>query len=145
MISVYLDNCCYNRPYDDQNQLKVQLETQAKLHIQNMITTQKLGLVISYISEYENLRSPHASRSQTISDFFENASVFVDTSYFTIAGTKATEIMKTGIKEMDALHIAAAIIGKADYFITTDKRVLKYKTDEIIIINPINFIQNVEV
>ncbi len=34
MISVYLDNCCYNRPYDDQNQPKVYLETQAKLLIQ---------------------------------------------------------------------------------------------------------------
>ena len=53
--------------------------------------------------------------------------------------------MKSGIKEMDALHIATAIIGKADYFITTDIRVLKYQTNEITIINPLNFIQIVEV
>ena len=30
-MRVYLDNCCYNRPFDDQNQLKVRLETIAKL------------------------------------------------------------------------------------------------------------------
>ena len=26
-MKVYLDNCCYNRPYDDQNSLSVSLET----------------------------------------------------------------------------------------------------------------------
>ena len=28
---VYLDNCCYNRPYDDQTQLRIELETKAKI------------------------------------------------------------------------------------------------------------------
>ena len=28
---VYLDNCCYNRPYDDQSQVRISLESQAKL------------------------------------------------------------------------------------------------------------------
>ena len=31
-LKVYLDNCCYNRPYDDQSQLRISLETQAKLY-----------------------------------------------------------------------------------------------------------------
>ena len=31
---IYLDNCCYNRPYDDQSYMRINLETQAKLHIQ---------------------------------------------------------------------------------------------------------------
>ena len=25
-MRVYLDNCCYNRPFDDQRQLRVRLE-----------------------------------------------------------------------------------------------------------------------
>lgn len=36
-MRIYLDMCCYNRPYDDQSQLKVALETQSKLHIQHLI------------------------------------------------------------------------------------------------------------
>ena len=36
-VKIYLDNCCYNRPYDDQNQLKIELETKAKLYIQDLI------------------------------------------------------------------------------------------------------------
>ncbi len=145
MISIYLDNYCYNRPYDNQSQLKVHLEAEAKLYIQKMVTDKKLRLVVSYLSEYENLRNPHISRKQTISNFYKNAEVFVDTSNFDMAELKAAEIMKTGIKKMDALHIAAAIIGKADYFITTDIRVLKYKSNEIEIINPMDFIRIMEV
>ena len=36
-MKVYLNNCCYNRPYDDQTQIRIHLETEAKLHIQDVI------------------------------------------------------------------------------------------------------------
>ena len=48
MLKIYLDNCCYNRPYDDQSQLRISLETQAKLQIQNMIKNKELQLASSY-------------------------------------------------------------------------------------------------
>ena len=35
-MRVYLDNCCYNRPFDDQTQVKVLIETLAKLNIQSL-------------------------------------------------------------------------------------------------------------
>ncbi len=41
-MRVYLDNCCYNRPYDDQSQLRISLETQAKIQIQGMIRNGEL-------------------------------------------------------------------------------------------------------
>jgi uncharacterized protein (DUF433 family) len=34
---IYLDNCCFNRPYDDQSHSTIFLETQAKLGIQENI------------------------------------------------------------------------------------------------------------
>ena len=36
-MRIYLDMCCYNRPYDPQDQLKISMETRSKLHIQRMI------------------------------------------------------------------------------------------------------------
>ena len=36
-MRVYLDNCCYNRPFDEQTQLKVRLETEAKLRVQMVL------------------------------------------------------------------------------------------------------------
>ena len=38
-MRVYLDNCCYNRPFDDQTQLKVRLESEAKLFVQHLMRT----------------------------------------------------------------------------------------------------------
>ena len=138
-VSVYLDNCCYNRPYDDQTQIRISLETQAKLHIQKLITDKKLNLVYSYVSVYENSKNPNVARRLSITDFFDHATVFVDASKSDKVIEIAAGIMKTGVKKMDALHIASAIIGNADYFLTTDMRLLKYSTDKIHIINPIDF------
>ena len=52
----------------------------------------------------------------------------------------AIDIMNTGIKLMDACHVACAIIAGCDYFISTDKRLLKYQSDKIKIVNPISYI-----
>ena len=54
MKRIYLDNCCYNRPYDDQTQVRISLESQAKLEIQRMIKEQQISLVTSYMNRYEN-------------------------------------------------------------------------------------------
>lgn len=35
MLRIYLDTCCFNRPYDDQSHIRNSLEAQAKLHIQS--------------------------------------------------------------------------------------------------------------
>jgi hypothetical protein len=34
---IYLDNCSYNRPFDDQNQIRISIETEAKIYIQEQI------------------------------------------------------------------------------------------------------------
>ena len=41
-MRVYLDNCCYNRPYDDQDQMVIALETSAKLYVQELIKENRL-------------------------------------------------------------------------------------------------------
>jgi len=52
----------------------------------------------------------------------------------------SNEIQKTGIKNSDSLHLACAIFSKCDYFITVDKRILKFAGNEITVCNPIDFI-----
>ena len=53
-MKIYLDNCCFNRPYDDQTQIRISLETQAKLYLQDLVKKKELSLVTSYILWYEN-------------------------------------------------------------------------------------------
>ena len=119
-MKVYLDNCSYNRPFDDQSQMRIYLETQAKLHIQKLIREGSLLLAISYVSRYENWNSPYSRNKVTIERFFENATTFVDIDKSDIIEWKANEIMKIGVKSKDALHISCAIEAACDYFITTD-------------------------
>ncbi|MDD5319252.1 MAG: hypothetical protein PHD43_01305 [Methylococcales bacterium] len=56
---IYLDNCCFNRPYDDQSHANIFLETQAKLGIQENSLSGKYQLVWSYILQYENDQNPY--------------------------------------------------------------------------------------
>ena len=54
------------------------------------------------------------------------------------------EIMATGVKYKDAFHVASAIFTHCDYLIKTDKRLLKYHSHAITLINPIDFIRIME-
>ena len=58
--------------------------------------------------------------------------------------TKAAEIMKTGIKYKDACHVVSAIYAECEYFISTDIRLLKYKSNEIKMVTPIQFVTETE-
>ena len=45
-MKIYLDNCCFNRPFDDQSQVKIHIEAQAKLDIKKKIKKGKYDLVL---------------------------------------------------------------------------------------------------
>ena len=40
--------------------------------------------------------------------------------------------------------MASAILSGCDYFISTDKRLLKYRSDKLKIVNPIEFLSEME-
>ncbi|MDR1376842.1 MAG: PIN domain-containing protein [Synergistaceae bacterium] len=143
-MRIYLDNCCYNRPFDDQLQIRIALESQAKLYIQRLIVEKKIELVMSYVSRFENTANPHVTRRNAIDDFFRNAKFYVDYSFAADVEKIAKSIMRSGVKAKDALHIACAIEGRCDYLLTTDDRVLKYLSSQIKICNPIDFLRELE-
>ena len=144
-LIVYLDNCSFNRPFDDQRHMRIFLEAQAKLYIQLLITSNRLGLICSYMSQYENNDNPNEERRCSISDFFKHAKQFVGYDKAKEAEEKASEIMEYQIKNKDAIHIACAIIGGCDYFITTDDELAKkYIGNEIRVCGPIDFISILE-
>ena len=144
-MRVYLDNCCYNRPYDDQSQLRISLESQAKIAVQDKIRNGNIELATSYISFYENDENPYEMRRQNIRNFQNNhAAIYVSDKANDKVQTLAAEIEKAGVKHKDACHVACAILSECDYFLTTDDRLLKYKTEKIELMNPIDFINVME-
>jgi len=142
-MKIYLDNCCFNQPFDDQKQLRIKLETEAKLDIQERIVQGKLELSWSYILDYENSRNPFQERREQITRWraYSKADIEEDEKVINIA----TRINQHGIKKIDALHIACAITAEADYFLTTDDEILKraIHIQGIIITDPIGFIKEV--
>ena len=145
-IKVYLDNCCYNRPYDDQSQIRISLETQAKIQIQSMIKNGEIELVSSYVLLYENSKNPHELRQKTIRNFVkENVTTYIDVDHADEEKLLADQIIATGVKTADAHHVACSILAGSDYFLTTDDRLLKYKTDKLQLVDPTEFIRIWEV
>ncbi|GHV36042.1 hypothetical protein FACS1894187_09960 [Synergistales bacterium] len=140
-MRIYLDNCCYNRPFDDQSQLVVYLETQSKLFIQELIKRRSIDLAISFMSMFENSDNPFEEKKAHILGFYRYKSILIDESYLDEATEIAVRIVKTGIKPKDALHVACAILAGCDYFLTTDKRLLKCHSPDITILNPIDFVR----
>ena len=141
---IYMDMCCFNRPYDDQQQTRIHLESLSKLHLQHMITTGELDFVWSFVLEYENSRNPFQLRKETIRKFSYRCVQYIDESHADCIAKTAKTIMKSGVKEKDALHVACAIFASCDYFLTTDDRLLKYRTSQLKIINPTQFINDME-
>jgi predicted nucleic acid-binding protein len=138
---IYLDNCCFNRPYDEQSHANIFLETQAKLVIQENILSGKYQLVWSYILQYENDQNPYINHKHEIRKWKHHASHLVSASAEIIERSKTYQT--AGLHPKDALHCACAVSVKADYFVTTDKQLIKTarKITELNVVNPLTFIQ----
>ena len=112
-MRIYLDNCSYNRPYDNQLQMRIYLETQAKLYIQELIKQKKLKLVTSYVLDYENSRNRSSQKRMAIEKFMEDyATFYVSNRNENRIKEYVTTIMETGVKEKDAYHVACAILAE---------------------------------
>lgn len=141
-LRIYLDNCCYNRPFDEQSEQRVWEESQAKIKIQTRIKTYEYELASSYTLRYEYSRIKDDSKRNYINSFVEeNTEVYVDESYKDELDDIAAKIMATGVKMHDAYHVASAIAARCDYFLTADDRLLKYQDDRIKITTPDEFLR----
>lgn len=141
-MKLYLDNCCYNRPFDDQQSMKIFLETQAKLHIQQKIKDGQYLLVWSYVLEYENGKNPYELRKNAILPWKDIAVEHIYENEKIISF--AEKLAEKGIKKFDALHLSCSVYAKCDFFLTTDKKLLNTPMSEIRVVNPINFVSETE-
>ncbi len=144
-MKIYLDNCCFNRPFDDQSQLRILLESEAKLRIQENIRSGSFELVWSYILDYENSQNPFRERREQIIKWQEYSHINIEESEEVL--NTASMLMKYGIKKLDSLHLACAIMANTDYFLTTDDGVIKKAKHikNIQIVDPIDFIKEVSI
>jgi predicted nucleic acid-binding protein len=143
-MRIYLDNCCFNRPYDDQESEIIALESKAKTQIQYKIKLKKISLAWSFMLDYENSANSSNAKREEIKNWSKISNLIVEPKeeIFKIA----EELSELGVKKKDSIHIACAIYGKCEIFITVDKGILKRANhiEKIKILNPIEFLYFLE-
>lgn len=143
-MRIHLDICCFNRPFDDQSDLIVRLQTEAKLHVQEMIRQGALDLVWSAIMDIENSANPDLNRKVAISDWQKIG--VVDIPVNELVEQAAETLSRIGVKPMDALHVACAIEARAEFFLTTDNALLRKmaKHGSIRVVDPVDFVRGLK-
>ena len=142
-MRIYLDNCCFNRPFDDQSQIRIRLEAEAKLKIQGDIQDGNFELVWSYILEAENMANPFEERKKAIGGWKQHSSIIIKENATIL--DKAEKLNQIGLRSKDALHLSCAMSASCKYFLTTDDKILNKNKliAELTLTDPIGFIKEV--
>ena len=120
---VYLDICCFKRPFDDAALERVRREAEAVAAILDAAHAGGCQLVRSVAHDFENDRHPREDRRLATRLWLEGATVVMRAS--ATAAERARGLAALGFRPLDALHLAFAELSAARWFVTTDDRLLK--------------------
>ena len=145
-MKVYLDACCLNRPFDDQSQPRVRLETEAISLILEKLTQGEWEWVGSEILLHEVGQNPDLENRQRALLFASLAQQVIEITEKVLR--RAEELEEAGFDSYDAVHLASAETGKADVFLTTDDQILKVANRKkslfsLIVENPVKWLEEV--
>lgn len=144
-MKIYLDNCCYNRLFDDRTNIKNYLEREAILIIMQkayegedeIIGSDVLDIEISKIASPEkrgNVEGVYRALISNVQEFNKGIE------------NRAKEIVKiSNIRAFDSLHLASAEAG-ADILLTTDVKFLRNCKKifcKVDVKNPIEYVMEV--
>jgi predicted nucleic acid-binding protein len=142
-MKLYLDNCCYNRPYDDQTQERIHLEGEAVLAIINKCRQNDNEIIGSPVLDIEIEQIGNIEKREKVKNFYGQ----------TINGKKGynMDILKrvkelseqSNIRTLDRFHLSFAEYTGADVLLTTDDKFIKACSRlklNIKVMNPLNFL-----
>jgi predicted nucleic acid-binding protein len=145
-MRIYLDVCCLNRPFDDQTQDRVRLESEAVLSILNYSKAKGWRLLNSDVIGIEISKIPDKDKRQKVAilSAMLQSHIGVDENI----ERRAVEFENLSFKPFDALHIACAEKGKADVLLTTDDAFLRKalqckETLKVRVENPLRWLMEV--
>jgi predicted nucleic acid-binding protein len=115
--------CTIQRPLDSQDDVRVATEAEAVLGVLRLCECGQVKLVSSDALLFELEKNPHPVRRDYAAVVLSNAAAFTATDPRVEA--RARQFATTGMKPLDALHLASAVEAQADFFCTCDDRLLK--------------------
>jgi predicted nucleic acid-binding protein len=145
-VKIYLDLCAIQRPLDTPNQVRIALEAEAVLGIIRFLDSEQVDLLSSEALFYEGEQGALSIRKEHTRAVLAKAKGVVNVTEK--ESLRAASLMTFGIKPLDALHLALAESGQADYFCTCDDKLLqnsKRVPDLMVkVVNPVDLVQEIE-
>jgi predicted nucleic acid-binding protein len=123
MTKIYLDNSALNRPFDDQSQERIRLETEAVILLLSHLERKEWTWLGSQALEIEIDRTADIEQQTRLRRVIEFVSVTIEIGEKELE--RAKQLQEWGLMGFDAVHLACAESGRADVFLTTDARLLK--------------------
>jgi len=117
---IYLDACCLNRPFDDQTQGRIRLETEALVHLLRAVEEGKVVWVASDAVAAEISRCPDEIRRSAVEALLARATERGSLSKEVL--DRAKVLRSFGLKDFDAMHLALAEAAGVTVLVTTDDR-----------------------
>ncbi len=143
-MKIYLDNCCLNRPFDDQSNPRIHLESEAIKTIISLCENGHWTMVSSDVLMFEINNAPDIPRSKILYLIAQLSSEIIPLTESIRQRAKTYE--NYGLQAFDALHLASAE-GEADIFLTTDdkfhKKAQQLPRLTVKLFNPLQWLEEV--
>ena len=117
---MYLDVCCFKRPFDNAAQERVRREAEAVAAVLDAAARGRIRLVHSPAHDVENERNPREDRRLATRLWLSAAELQATPS--PQSADRARALAALGFSPLDALHLAFAEQSAARWFATTDAR-----------------------
>ncbi|MCD7846946.1 MAG: PIN domain-containing protein [Oscillospiraceae bacterium] len=120
-MKVYLDSCCYNRPFDGTTQERVNVEADAILRILRKGEIGEIEIIGSEIILLELWNMSDLVKKQNVLGLYRvtHSQVVLTDEIF----SRSRQIMsESNIRRKDSLQIASAEAAGADVMLTTDDK-----------------------
>ena len=144
LLRIYLDVCSYNRPFDNQDQDRVYLESESVLTVLAHCQNDNWTLVASDIVDFEINNIKNQTKKEKILELRKIAREWICITK--PIEERAVELQKFGIKPFDSFHLALAENSGVDVFLSTDDKLIKASNKlslNVKVKNPLNWISEV--
>ena len=120
---VYMDVCALCRPFDDQDQMRIHLETAAVLLILGHVRSKSLTMIVSPVHDVEIAAIKEVAEREHLQLLLQEIGTRISFD-LPRARQRAEQLVQQGVGPADAAHLALAEQAGSD-FVTCDDRLLR--------------------
>ena len=141
-MKLYFDTCCYNRPQDDQSQVRIRRESEAVMNIRKQAKQYGFAVLGSVTLEKEIGRISDAKKLANVLALYRETVTEPATYKKDVFESLSKQARRAGVRGFDVFHLCYSASSEAAYLLTVDDRFLAAASGlgiSVKVINPVNF------